>query len=243
MQEFREGEEEPVAMSDPRNNRWKQEASGLEPREEASSFDTDDDRWRPNVERQVASSFFDADDQQTPGAPPVQRYSISAASLSQHELASKVRWLKDNVQLCSDDLALFSLPILSRFLLVAELERAQAGLLGVEMRGELREHSDAELNQVARYLGVLADETWKQGMDVATCCVSRREARIATLESEKKEVVLPLVEIRRSVFPFLTRVLPLSVRRMRAGRDFRKLLVLIVINFRDDVPVGWTNKR
>ncbi|XP_056171713.1 kinesin-like protein KIN-14A [Syzygium oleosum] len=132
-------------MSDPRNNLWKREVSGLEPWEAASSFDADDDRQRPNVEPREASSSFDAaDDQRRPDAPPVRQYSISASSLSQDALASKVRRLKDNVQLARQD--------------CLELRREA---------NELREHSDAELDRVTRYLGVLADETWKQGEDAA----------------------------------------------------------------------------
>ncbi|XP_056171732.1 kinesin-like protein KIN-14A [Syzygium oleosum] len=132
-------------MSGPKNSLWKREAS--------SSFDTDDDR-------------------RTPDAPPVGRYSISASSLLQHALASKVWRLKDNMQPAKQD--------------CLESRRESS---------ELREHSSSELDRVARYLGVLAEETWKQDRAAV-----EGEAGIATLESEKEKLFFRLWTSEAEIF-------------------------------------------
>ncbi|XP_030528236.1 kinesin-like protein KIN-14A [Rhodamnia argentea] len=143
-------------MSDPRNNRWKWEVSGFEPRKSSSS------------------SSFDADDQQRPNAPLVRRHSISASSLSQHALASKLQRLKDNVQLARQDY----------------LELRQEA-------SELQEYSNAKLDRVTRYLGVLADKTRK--LDQAAL---EGEARIAPLVSEKKKLFNDLLTSKGNIKVF-----------------------------------------
>ncbi|XP_021825466.1 kinesin-like protein KIN-14A [Prunus avium] len=89
------------------------------------------------------ASSLDHDDYK-PGAPLVRRYSISAASalaqseLSNHSVSSKLQKLKDQVKLAREDY----------------LELRQEA-------SELHEYSNAKLERVTRYLGVLANKTQK----------------------------------------------------------------------------------
>ncbi|KAL3721785.1 hypothetical protein ACJRO7_034169 [Eucalyptus globulus] len=159
-------------MSDPRSNRWKWEVSGFEPRKSSSIS---------------SASSFDADDQHRPSAPLVRRYSISGAPAavpaavpaassppSQLPLASKVQRLADNVQLARQDY----------------LELRQEA-------SELQEYSNAKLDRVTRYLGVLADKTRK--LDQVAL---EGEARIAPLVSEKRKLFNELLTSKGNIKVF-----------------------------------------
>jgi hypothetical protein len=80
----------------------------------------------------------------------LRRYSIPKNSLPPHssELASKVQSLKDKVQLAKDD------------------------YVGLRQEAtDLQEYSNAKLERVTRYLGVLADKSRKLGKFLVPVCV------------------------------------------------------------------------
>ncbi|XP_030455740.2 kinesin-like protein KIN-14B [Syzygium oleosum] len=134
-------------------------------------------KWEVSGFEPRKSSSFDADDQPRPSAPLARRYSISAASpppSPQHALAAKVQRLKDNVQLARRD--------------YLELRREAS---------ELQEYSNAKLDRVTRYLGVLADKTRK--LDRAAL---EGEARIAPLVSEKRKLFNDLLTSKGNIKVF-----------------------------------------
>ncbi|KAI5669764.1 hypothetical protein M9H77_19617 [Catharanthus roseus] len=126
------------------------------------------------------------DDYQQRPAPLVRRYSISASSilphseLAKHSLNSKLIKLKDKVKHVRDDY----------------MELRQEAL-------DLQEYSNAKLDRVTRYLGVLADKTRK--LDQAAL---ETEARISPLLYEKKKLFNDLLTAKGSIKVFC-RVRPL----------------------------------
>ncbi|XP_021816400.1 kinesin-like protein KIN-14A [Prunus avium] len=137
------------------------EVSGLEPRKLSSSSST--------------ASSFDHDDYK-PGAPLVRRYSISATSalsqseLSNHSVTSKLQKLKDQVKEVRYNISF------------GQLARED----NLELRqeaSELHEYSNAKLERVTRYLGVLANKTRKLDQFAL-----ETEARISPLINEKRRL-------------------------------------------------------
>ncbi|XP_059439959.1 kinesin-like protein KIN-14B [Corylus avellana] len=115
-----------------------------------------------------------------PGAPLVRRYSISAASALAHSeltkpsVASKVQRLKDKVKLAREDF----------------LELRQEA-------NELQEYSNAKLDRVTRYLGVLAEKTRK--LDQVAL---ETEARISPLINEKRRLFNDLLTTKGKIRVF-----------------------------------------
>uniref|UniRef100_A0A803R5H9 Uncharacterized protein n=1 Tax=Cannabis sativa TaxID=3483 RepID=A0A803R5H9_CANSA len=125
------------------NNRWNWEVTGFEPRKTTTTMSSSSATSSPK------SASTDFDDYKH-GAPLVRRYSISAGSvlplhseLSKHTIASKLQKLKDNINLAREDY----------------LELRQEA-------SELQEYSNAKLDRVKRYLGVLGDKSRKLGQQV-----------------------------------------------------------------------------
>ncbi|CAB4283866.1 unnamed protein product [Prunus armeniaca] len=154
------------------NNRWNWEVSGFEPRKLSSSSST--------------ASSFDHDDYK-PGAPLVRRYSISAASalaqseLSNHSVTSKLQKLKDQVkEVCST-------------FLFGQLAREDYLELRQEA-SELHEYSNAKLERVTRYLGVLANKTRKLDQFAL-----ETEARISPLINEKRRLFNDLLTAKGNI--------------------------------------------
>ncbi|KAL6277330.1 hypothetical protein ACE6H2_020931 [Prunus campanulata] len=122
------------------------------------------------------ASSFDHDDYK-PGAPLVRRYSISAASalaqseLSNHSVTSKLQKLKDKVKLAREDY----------------LELRQEA-------SQLHEYSNANLERVTRYLGVLANKTRKLDQFAL-----ETEARISPLINEKKRLFNDLLTAKGNI--------------------------------------------
>ncbi|XP_021275052.1 kinesin-like protein KIN-14B isoform X2 [Herrania umbratica] len=111
-------------------------------------------------------------------APMMRRYSISAASLSPYSsefpkqaLASKVQRLKDKVKLAKEDY----------------LELRQEA-------SDLQEYSNAKLDRVTRYLGVLAEKTHQVALE--------SEARIAPLINEKRRLFNDLLTAKGNIKVF-----------------------------------------
>lgn len=125
------------------------------------------------------SPSFEQDDHKA-GAPLVRRYSISAASglahseLSKPSAASKVERLKDKVKLAKEDF----------------LELRQEA-------NELQEYSNAKLDRVTRYLGVLAEKTRKLDQ-----VVLETEARISPLINEKRRLFNDLLTAKGNIKVF-----------------------------------------
>ncbi|CAI9111458.1 OLC1v1011681C2 [Oldenlandia corymbosa var. corymbosa] len=113
-------------------------------------------------------------------APLVRRYSVSAASLSPYSelskpaFSSKLLKLKDKVKHVKDDY----------------LELRQEAI-------DLQEYSNAKIDRVTRYLGVLADKTRK--LDQAAL---EAEARISPLIYEKKKLFNDLLTAKGSIKVF-----------------------------------------
>ncbi|XP_022741785.1 kinesin-like protein KIN-14B [Durio zibethinus] len=115
-------------------------------------------------------------------APLMRRYSISASSVvspyssefSKQALASKVQRLKDKVKLAKEDY----------------LELRQEA-------SDLQEYSNAKLDRVTRYLGVLAEKTHK--LDQAAL---ESEARISPLINEKKRLFNELLTAKGNIKVF-----------------------------------------
>ncbi|KAK0606315.1 hypothetical protein LWI29_036423 [Acer saccharum] len=113
-----------------------------------------------------------------PAAPLVRRYSISGTSVSPHSsdvskqaLATKVQRFKDEVKLAKEDY--------------------------LELRQEvsdLQEYSNAKLDRVARYLGVLAKKTHQVALET--------EARKSPLINEKKRLFNDLLTAKGNVKVF-----------------------------------------
>ncbi|KAE8010523.1 hypothetical protein FH972_006890 [Carpinus fangiana] len=115
-----------------------------------------------------------------PVAPLVRRYSISAASALAHSeltkpsVVSKVQRLKDKVKLAREDF----------------LELRQEA-------NELQEYSNAKLDRVTRYLGVLAEKTRK--LDQVAL---ETEARISPLINEKRRLFNDLLTTKGNIRVF-----------------------------------------
>ncbi|KAI4328137.1 hypothetical protein L6164_020518 [Bauhinia variegata] len=119
-------------------------------------------------------------DDHKPGAPLVRRYSISASSviphseLSKHSVASKVQCLRDKVKLAREDY----------------LQLRQEA-------SELQEYSNAKLDRVTRYLGVLADKTRK--LDQVAL---ETEARLSPVINEKRRLFNDLLTSKGNIRVF-----------------------------------------
>ncbi|XP_019177353.1 PREDICTED: kinesin-like protein KIN-14B isoform X2 [Ipomoea nil] len=146
-------------------------------------------RWSwdvPGFEPRRAAAEHDGQYHPKPPAPLVRRYSISSSSipshseLSKHALNSGLLRLKDNLKLVRED--------------YAELRQEAS---------DLQEYSNAKLDRVTRYLGVLADKTRK--LDQAAL---ESEARISPLISEKKKLFNDLLTSKGNIQVFC-RVRPL----------------------------------
>ncbi|KAF3439212.1 hypothetical protein FNV43_RR17487 [Rhamnella rubrinervis] len=152
-------------MGDQRNSRWNWEVSGFEPRKSPSS--TSSSPRAPSLDY----------DEYKPGAPLVRRYSISSASvlshseMSKHSVATKLQRLKDKVKLAREDY----------------LDLRQEA-------SELQEYSNAKLDRVTRYLGVLADKTRKLDQFAL-----ESEARIAPLINEKRRLFNDLLTAKGNI--------------------------------------------
>lgn len=122
------------------------------------------------------------DDDNRPRAPLTRRYSISNPSILPHSetpanqasLASKLHKLKDKVKLAREDY----------------LELRQEA-------SDLQEYSNAKLDRVTRYLGVLADKTRK--LDQVAL---ETEARISPLINEKKRLFNDLLTAKGNIKVF-----------------------------------------
>lgn len=128
----------------------------------------------------TTTASFELDDHHSRPAPLVRRYSISSASvlppseLSKHAVAAKLMKLKDKLKLAKEDHAVL---------------RQEAS--------ELQEYSNAKLDRITRYLGVLADKTRK--LDQAAL---ESEARISPLISEKRRLFNDLLTAKGNIKVF-----------------------------------------
>ncbi|XP_031114516.1 kinesin-like protein KIN-14B [Ipomoea triloba] len=157
--------------------------------QKSSSSSGSYNRWSwdlPGFEPRRAAPEHDDQYRPKPPAPLVRRYSISSASipthsdLSKHALNSGLLRLKDKLKLVRED--------------YAELRQEAS---------DLQEYSNAKLDRVTRYLGVLADKTRK--LDQAAL---ESEARISPLISEKKKLFNDLLTTKGNIQVFC-RVRPL----------------------------------
>uniref|UniRef100_A0A2N9IWL3 Kinesin motor domain-containing protein n=1 Tax=Fagus sylvatica TaxID=28930 RepID=A0A2N9IWL3_FAGSY len=136
-------------------------------------------RWNWEVSGFEPRKTSPSDDHR-PGAPLVRRYSISAASalaqseLSKNSLASKLQLVKDKVKLAREDY----------------LDLRQEA-------NELQEYSNAKLDRVTRYLGVLAEKTRK--LDQVAL---ETEARISPLINEKRRLFNDLLTAKGNIKVF-----------------------------------------
>ncbi|XP_059624154.1 kinesin-like protein KIN-14B [Cornus florida] len=135
-------------------------------------------KWNWEVPGFEPMKSFEHDDQKP--AHLVRRYSVSSSSipahseLSKHALAPKIQRLKDKVKLAREDY--FEL-------------RQEAS--------DLQEYSNAKLDRVTRYLGVLADKARK--LDRAAL---ETEARISPLLNEKKRLFNDLLTAKGNIKVF-----------------------------------------
>lgn len=126
------------------------------------------------------TTSFEFDDHQTRPAPLGRRFSISSSSvlppyeLSKHAMASKLQKLKDKLKLAREDHAVL---------------RQEAS--------DLQEYSNAKLDRITRYLGVLADKT--RMLDQSAL---ETEARISPLIKEKKRLFNDLLTAKGNVKVF-----------------------------------------
>lgn len=127
-----------------------------------------------------SSLQFEREDRR-PDAPVVRRYSISAASalphsseISKQALSTKVQRLKDEIKFVKEDY----------------LELRQEAT-------DLQEYSNAKIDRVTRYLGVLADKTRK--LDQVAL---EAEARISPLINEKKRLFNDLLTAKGNIKVF-----------------------------------------
>lgn len=140
-------------------------------------------RWNWEVsgfEPRKTSSLEQGDFRSSGAAPLVRRYSISATSAlshsesSKHSLSSKLQRLKDQVKIAREDY----------------LELRQEA-------NELQEYSNAKLDRVTRYLGVLAEKTRK--LDQVAL---ETEARISPLINEKRKLFNDLLTAKGNIKVF-----------------------------------------
>ncbi|KAH9712734.1 kinesin-like protein KIN-14B [Citrus sinensis] len=127
-----------------------------------------------------SSLQFEREDRR-PDAPVVRRYAISAASalphsseISKQALSTKVQRLKDEIKFVKEDY----------------LELRQEAT-------DLQEYSNAKIDRVTRYLGVLADKTRK--LDQVAL---EAEARISPLINEKKRLFNDLLTAKGNIKVF-----------------------------------------
>lgn len=127
-----------------------------------------------------SSLQFEREDRR-PDAPVVRRFSISAASalphsseISKQALSTKVQRLKDEIKFVKEDY----------------LELRQEAT-------DLQEYSNAKIDRVTRYLGVLADKTRK--LDQVAL---EAEARISPLINEKKRLFNDLLTAKGNIKVF-----------------------------------------
>ncbi|KAF4368414.1 hypothetical protein F8388_017717 [Cannabis sativa] len=153
------------------NNRWNWEVTGFEPRKTTTTTSSLSATSSPK------STSTDFDDYKH-GAPLVRRYSISTGSvlpqhseLSKHTIASKLQKLKDNINLAREDY----------------LELRQEA-------SELQEYSNAKLDRVKRYLGVLGDKSRKLDQFAL-----ETEARISPLINEKRRLFNDLLTAKGNI--------------------------------------------
>ncbi|KAM6577623.1 hypothetical protein CsatB_029460 [Cannabis sativa] len=153
------------------NNRWNWEVTGFEPRKTTTTMSSSSATSSPK------SASTDFDDYKH-GAPLVRRYSISTGSvlpqhseLSKHTIASKLQKLKDNINLAREDY----------------LELRQEA-------SELQEYSNAKLDRVKRYLGVLGDKSRKLDQFAL-----ETEARISPLINEKRRLFNDLLTAKGNI--------------------------------------------
>ncbi|XP_019445395.1 PREDICTED: kinesin-like protein KIN-14B [Lupinus angustifolius] len=134
-------------------------------------------RWSWDVtgfEPWSSSSPSSGQDDQRPRAPLARRHSISAPSVTPHYLASKVQRLNDKVKLARKDY----------------LQLRQEA-------SELQEYSNAKLDRVTRYLGVLAEKTRK--LDQAAL---ETEGRISPVINEKRRLFNDLLASKGNIRVF-----------------------------------------
>ncbi|XAR73482.1 Minus-end-directed kinesin ATPase [Bertholletia excelsa] len=135
-------------------------------------------RWGWDVAGFGPRKSVEQEDLQLP--PLARRYSISSSfilphsELSKHAAASKLQRLKEKVKLARED--------------YLELRQEVS---------ELSEYSNAKLDRVTRYLGVLADKTRK--LDQAAF---ETEARISPLINEKKRLFNDLLTAKGNIKVF-----------------------------------------
>lgn len=137
-------------------------------------------RWNWEVSGFEPRKSVESDDWNTPAPPLVRRYSVSTSSILPHSdpskqlLAAKLHKLKNKVELAREDY--------------------------IDLRQEaidLQEYSNAKLDRVTRYLGVLADKTRK--LDQAAL---ETEARISPLINEKKRLYNELLTAKGNIKVF-----------------------------------------
>ncbi|XP_061356772.1 kinesin-like protein KIN-14B isoform X2 [Gastrolobium bilobum] len=150
-------------------NRWSWDVTGFEPWKSSSSppFPPPSPSASAPVEQEVRK----------PSSPLVRRYSISASSVlpqPKHSMASKVQLLRDKVKLAREDY----------------LQLRQEA-------SELQEYSNAKLDRVTRYLGVLAEKTRK--LDQVAL---ETEARISPVINEKRRLFNDLLASKGNVRVF-----------------------------------------
>ncbi|PON84753.1 Kinesin-like protein Kca1/Kca [Trema orientale] len=176
-------------MADQRNNRWNWEVTGFEPRKSPTSASA----ATPSAPR---SASVDFDDYRT-GAPLVRRYSISAASvspqhseLSKHSMASKLQKLKDKVKFGSVGLVAMDFETGGKLVVLAREDYLELR----QEASELQEYSNAKLDRVTRYLGVLADKSRKLDQFAL-----ETEARISPLINEKRRLFNDLLTAKGNI--------------------------------------------
>ncbi|GMH24677.1 hypothetical protein Nepgr_026520 [Nepenthes gracilis] len=136
-------------------------------------------RWNWEVKGFEPKKSSQYEDQNRP-APLVRRYSISSSSilphqqLSKHNLATKLQKLNDKVMLAREDYAALK-----------------------QEASDLHEYSNAKLDRITRYLGVLADKTRKLDQVALETL-----ARISPLMSEKKRLFNDLLTVKGNVKVF-----------------------------------------
>ncbi|GMP25862.1 hypothetical protein CsSME_00002526 [Camellia sinensis var. sinensis] len=137
-------------------------------------------RWNWEVSGFEPRKDDDRKPSSSSSSPLLRRYSISSSSvlphseLSKHAMASKLQRLVDKVKLAREDY----------------LELRQEA-------SDLQEYSNAKLDRVTRYLGVLADKTRK--LDQAAF---ETEARISPLINEKKRLFNDLLIAKGNIKVF-----------------------------------------
>ncbi|KAL2957247.1 hypothetical protein AAZX31_18G134600 [Glycine max] len=133
------------------------------------------DPWKSSTPPQSPAAAEHGD--RKPSAPLVRRYSISATSVlpqSKHAVAFKLQRLKDQVKLAKEDY----------------LQLRQEA-------SELQEYSNAKLDRVTRYLGVLAEKT--RNLDQVAL---ETEARISPLINEKRRLFNDLLTSKGNIRVF-----------------------------------------